>query len=74
MADDDDEAGPVTCAGCNKTPDKIADVREAAEAERMSPADWVATLDPTYNKRTGHFMCTDCYMEAGIKDPAWRAP
>jgi hypothetical protein len=74
MSDDEAEPAVVICAGCKKAPEKISDVRESAEVERMSPRDWVVKLDPTYNKRSGHFMCTDCYMERGISDPGYKAP
>jgi hypothetical protein len=64
----------IRCNGCGLTPDKIPDTVSAAEAEGMSPQEYVRILEPTYNEATGHFLCTDCYLETGIKDPAYRAP
>jgi hypothetical protein len=62
------------CAGCNKPPEKLPDIVEAAALNRMTPSAYVQVLEPTFNRASGRFMCQDCYMEAGISDPAWRAP
>jgi hypothetical protein len=72
--DDDTAALDIRCNGCKKRPDQIDDIRESASANRMTPLDYVKVLEPTFNKGNGHFMCTDCYMDAAITDPAWRAP
>jgi hypothetical protein len=54
------------CTGCNKTPDEIQEYIECAEEEEMSPDDYVKSEEGTYNPSNGHFLCTDCYIAAGM--------
>jgi hypothetical protein len=66
------------CTGCNKTPDKIQEYIECAEDEEMTPDDYVRSEEGTYNPSNGHFLCTDCYIEAGMPSKPypdkWIAP
>lgn len=55
----------MICIGCNKKPDEIAEYVFAAKEEGMSPDVYVASMEGTYNKKNGHFLCTDCYIKAG---------
>ena len=64
------------CVGCDKTPDQLPEYVSIAEEEGMSPDEFVRTEEGTYNKENGHFLCTPCYVDAGM--PAsrhgWVAP
>jgi hypothetical protein len=66
------------CTGCNKTPDEIQEYIECAEDEEMTPDDYVRSEEGTYNPSNGHFLCTDCYIEAGMPSKPypdkWIAP
>lgn len=64
------------CMGCNKTPDELDEYVEAAEVEEMTPAEYVASEEGTYNSENGHFLCTSCYVKAGMpsSERGWRCP
>jgi hypothetical protein len=69
----------MTCIGCGKHPDELAEYIEAAadEPEYYADAiDFCYREEGTLNKENGHFLCTDCYFIAGA--PAapggWKAP
>jgi hypothetical protein len=66
------------CTGCNKYADEIDEYIEGAAESDMSPDDYVKEEEGTYNPRNGHFLCTTCYIEAGmpaIPHPGrWIAP
>lgn len=58
----------LICVGCQKTPDQIAEYVEAAanEPEYYEDAhDYVIKEEGTLNPENGHFLCTDCYIDAG---------
>ncbi len=63
----------VQCKGCDKFPDQLAEYVEMAEVEPevyKTPTD-AAKSDGTYNKLTGKFHCTACYLKKGM--PTGRA-
>lgn len=64
------------CTGCNKNPDQIEEYVEIAKEEGMTPDAYVRSEEGTYNRETGHFLCTDCYVHAGMPstDRGWVAP
>ncbi len=55
----------MICIGCNKKPEEIEEYVEAAAEEEMTPDDYVAQEEGTYNRHNGHFLCTHCYIKAG---------
>ena len=64
------------CTGCNRHPDEIEEYVEAA-GDALTPDEYVVEEEGTYNPRNGHFLCTHCYIEAGMPTapgPGWRAP
>lgn len=68
------EAHPtVQCKGCDKFPDQLEEYVEMAAEEpsayRTPTA--AAQTDGTYNKQTGKFWCTACYIQQG--QPSGRA-
>lgn len=50
---------------CNRTPDQISEYISAAEAEGITPEDYVMASEGTYNRDNGHFLCTECYIAVG---------
>jgi hypothetical protein len=64
------------CIGCNKVPDELSEYVDAAEGE-CSPSEYVMKEEGTYNPENGHFLCTECYITAGMPSLAgggWKAP
>ena len=67
------------CTGCNKFAYEIEEYIELAKEEEMNVDDFVRSEEGTYNKENGHFLCTDCYIKAGMPanpypQPNWVAP
>lgn len=64
------------CVGCNKTPCEIEEYVEAAAEANQSPEKYVWDEEGTLNKANGHFLCTDCYIKAGMPSSpdGWYAP
>ena len=64
------------CTGCNKTPSQIDEFIEIAKEEGITPDDYVRNEEGTYNRTNGHFLCTDCYIKAGMPSSprGWVAP
>ena len=66
----------LICTGCNKKPQELLEYVEAAEDENITPDEFVWQEEGTLNKSNGHFLCTLCYMEAGMPEhpSGWKAP
>ena len=66
------------CTGCNKTPSQIDEYVDAALDDETTPDAYVRSEEGTYNPANGHFLCTDCYINAGMPSlphpRQWRAP
>lgn len=64
------------CTGCNKRPEELDEYIEAAADAEMSPTAYVRAEEGTYNPENGHFLCTDCYVKAGMPSSprGWIAP
>lgn len=64
------------CIGCGKEPHELEEYVEAATECDDSPARYVMTEEGTYNPKNGHFLCTPCYIKAGMpSNPrGWMAP
>jgi hypothetical protein len=67
---------PPLCTGCNKHPAQIDEYVDAAEAEAMTPDEYVTKEEGTFNYSNGHFHCTACYIAAGSPSApgGWQAP
>jgi len=63
------------CIGCARSPEDIPEYVAAAQAEGMTPSDYVAEEEGTYNPRTGLFACTECYLRMGMPTApgGWKA-
>lgn len=61
---------------CKRTPDQISEYVEFAEMEGVTPEEYVWAEEGTLNTENGHFLCTDCYMKAGMPSSptGWRCP
>ena len=64
------------CVGCNKHPDQIPEYTDREVIGRMTPDQYVATEEGTYNRENGRFWCTECYVRAGMPSSpmGWTAP
>lgn len=64
------------CVGCGKPPEQIQEYVEYAADEDMTPDEYVRSEEGTYNKENGHFLCTTCYIKAGMPSSpqGWVAP
>lgn len=54
------------CVGCNLAASEHPEYIEMAEIEDMTPEEYVRAEEGTYNRSNGHFLCTDCYVKAGM--------
>ena len=64
------------CTGCNKRPAELAEYVEMGKLEDMTPDDFVRSEEGTFNRENGHFLCTPCYVRAGMPSSptGWVAP
>ena len=56
----------IHCASCNKKPEEIREYIVMAKVEDLTPSENVILNEGTYNRSTGHFYCTDCYIKLGM--------
>lgn len=56
---------PTTCIGCDKKPEEIDEYVQCGKQNNMTPAQFVRTEEGTFNRRTGDFCCTSCYIKLG---------
>jgi len=54
------------CVGCDKRPSELDEYIDAARYSNMTPEQYVWAEEGTLNVRNGHFLCTACYIEAGM--------
>jgi hypothetical protein len=67
------------CTGCNTPGDQIEEYIEGAKEAEMPVDDYIREEEGTYNPANGHFLCTSCYIDAGmpsapVGQPGWIAP
>lgn len=62
----------ITCSGCGLPPEQIGEYIGIAAEYDITPTQFVILEEGTYNPVSGHFWCTDCYIEAGV--PLGTAP
>jgi hypothetical protein len=70
-------AGPQpVCNGCGKTPEELEEYSAELTGSTLTPTQYVRVEEGTYNPRNGHFLCTACYIKAGMPSEAggWVAP
>lgn len=59
------------CVGCLKGPSELQEYIDAALGEHsgvsgMIADDYVWKEEGTLNRENGHFLCTECYVKAGM--------
>lgn len=62
------------CIGCKKTPKEIEEYNSNFTDD--PPDRYVKENEGTYNQENGHFLCTECYIKAGMPSSpkGWKAP
>lgn len=78
---------PLLCVGCNLTPGQLdyrtyrmdpdGDVRNAdGSIAYVDDDDYVWQEEGTLNPMSGHFLCDDCYIKAGMPTGpgGWKVP
>lgn len=68
---DADNRPELICNGCGKSPSEIDEYVSAANERHsgvadMTPDEYVWQEEGTLNRESGHFLCTDCYVKAGM--------
>ncbi len=56
----------LTCFGCKKHPSELDEYIEAVEGTEETPDEYVRSEEGTLNQETGDFLCTMCYIKAGM--------
>lgn len=66
----------VHCTGCNRTPEDIEEYLPENTGSGLDAVEYVIREEGTYNPENGHFLCTSCYIAAGMPTApgGWRAP
>lgn len=66
----------LICTGCGKRPNELDEYVGVAQAENMTPDDYVWEEEGTLNMENGHFLCTSCYVHRGMPSTprGWTAP
>lgn len=64
------------CLGCKKQPSELDEYVDAASDAGMTPDDYCWKEEGTLNLENGHFLCTSCYIKAGMPSSprGWVAP
>lgn len=65
------------CVGCNKKPNELPEYSDAMTESGLSNDDYVWKEEGTLNMTNGHFLCTPCYIKAGMPSARfgrWFAP
>ena len=57
----------IECKCCKKTPEQLSEYVEMVEmGEYATATEAVLDNEGTYNRKTGKFYCTSCYIKAGM--------
>ena len=54
------------CGRCLKMPHEIEEYITPALDEGITPSEYVVREEGTYNRATGKFLCTNCYIAEGM--------
>lgn len=54
------------CAQCKKRPDELNEYIYEAKLEGVTPDEFVASNEGTFNAVEQVFWCTECYLELGL--------
>ena len=66
----------LICIGCGKRPYEIEEYIMAGRETDLTPTEYVQMEEGTLNHENGHFLCTDCWIKAGMPSSptGWVAP
>lgn len=67
------EVNPI-CTGCNKRPEELEDFADWEDEGYESSDDMCRQEEGTYNPENGHFLCTPCYIKAGMPANHYTGP
>lgn len=70
------ERPPMSCGKCGKAPGDIEEYVIFGGFEDMSAEDFCWDNEGTLDRRTGRFLCTNCYIAVGmptLPGPGWTA-
>lgn len=56
----------IKCKICGKKPEEISEYIEAAKDCNITPSEYVEQEEGTFNRYTGKFYCTECYVKIGM--------
>ena len=56
----------ISCRGCQKSPYELSEYLDGATEADITPEEYVKLEEGTYNPVTGGFLCTECYIRAGM--------
>lgn len=64
------------CQGCMKRPEEIDEYVVSAREHSLTPDEYCKQEEGTFNHENGHFLCTQCYIEAGMPEhpQGWVCP
>lgn len=68
---------PMSCNGCGKNPEQIHIYVQMAQESGLTDAnEYVWRDEGTLNRKNGHFLCDECYINAGQPSSprGWKAP
>ena len=67
----------LQCQGCQSFPWQLFEYTSMADEENISADQYVWENEGTLNRDNGHFLCTDCYVKAGMPTSSgegWKCP
>lgn len=66
----------LICLNCRKLPEQLPEYVDAALDAGVTPDEYVWAEEGTLNPVNGHFLCTPCYIAAGLptSPEGWMAP
>ncbi|NLL64123.1 MAG: hypothetical protein GX241_07870 [Ruminococcaceae bacterium] len=56
----------IKCKNCGKRPHELPEYIVIAKNEGITPDEYVAREEGTYNRETQLFYCTPCYVQVGM--------
>ena len=56
----------IKCKVCGKQPLEIKEYIQYGKEEGLTPEEFVIQNEGTYNRLTGKFYCTSCYIAIGM--------
>lgn len=66
----------LICIGCGKPPEAFEIYSTVYTGQEISNDEYVWHEEGTLNRKNGHFVCDQCYIDAGMptSPEGWKAP